>query len=175
MSRTLTSTELKRLHRDRRRAVNTRLALVFDDVQNPFNVGSIARSAAAFGVDHLYVTEASCPVTHPKVQKTALGSQRFLQWTVLPTIGEALQAAKDAGYTTVGLELAEGGVPLDQLELEGDVALVVGHEDRGISKDGLAGCDQVGYLPLIGKIGSLNVAMATSIGLYEARRQSWPT
>lgn len=173
MTRTLTSTELKRLHRDRRRGVDTRLALVFDDVQNPFNVGAIARSAAGFGVDHLYVTEASCPVGHPKVQKTALGSQRFLHWTVLPTITAALTAATDAGYTTVGLELAEGGVPLDRCDLSGDVALVVGHEDRGVSKEGLALLDQVGYLPLVGKIGSLNVATATAIGLYEARRQGW--
>jgi tRNA (guanosine-2'-O-)-methyltransferase len=173
VSRTLTSTELKRLHRDRRREVKTKLALVFDDVQNPFNVGSISRSAAAYGVEHLWLTAASCQMTHPKVQKTALGSQRFVQWTVTDTISEALAAANDAGYTTVGLELAEGAQSIDECDLTGNVAIVVGHEDRGISKEGLAGCDQLVYLPLIGKIGSLNVAMATNIALYEARRQAW--
>jgi len=173
MSRTLTSTELKRLHRDRRRETRTKLALVLDDVQNPFNIGSIARSAAAYGIEHLWLTEASCPLDHPKVQKTALGSQRFISWTATATISEALSAARDAGYTTVGLELADGAQPIDECDLTGDIALVVGHEDRGISKEGLAACDELVYLPLIGKIGSLNVAMATNIALYEARRQGW--
>jgi len=51
--------------------------------------------------------------------------------------------------------------------------LVVGHEDRGCTPATLAACDAVAYLPLLGKVGSLNVATAASIACYEVRRQTW--
>ena len=49
----------------------------------------------------------------------------------------------------------------------------MGHEDRGLSKDALAHCDAVGYIPQVGKVGSLNVGVAASIAIAEARRQAW--
>ena len=80
-----------------------------------------------------------------------------------------------AGYALVGLELAEGARPLHELDLPPDVCLAVGHEDRGLSKACLARCDAVGYLPQLGAIGSLNVAVAASIAIFELRRRSWTT
>jgi tRNA (guanosine-2'-O-)-methyltransferase len=73
----------------------------------------------------------------------------------------------------VALELADGATALHQLPLTGDVCLVVGHEDRGLSPATLDTCDAVGFVPQLGKIGSLNVATAAAIALYEARRQHW--
>ena len=173
MSRSLSGTELKRLHRDWRRRTDGRVAIVLDGVQNPFNVGSIIRTAAAFSVDHLWLAGH---VPHPgdaKVAKTALGSQRFLAIDAVDTGEAAIAAARAAGYLVVGIELAEGSVPLHELPLAGDVCLVVGHEDRGLSKDALAGCDHLGYVPQLGRIGSLNVASATGVALYEVRRRAW--
>lgn len=170
---TLTSTELKRLHRDWRRRTEGRLALLLDSVQTPYNVGSILRSAAAFRVDHLWLVGATESPTHPKTQKTALGSQRFVTWTTCETIEEASAEVHAAGYRLVGIELALGAVPMHELILPADVCLAVGHEDRGLSKACLALCDDLAYLPQVGAIGSLNVATATSIALYEARRQEW--
>ena len=53
------------------------------------------------------------------------------------------------------------------------MCLVIGHEDRGLSKAALAECDSVVFLPQLGRIGSLNVATAASIAMYEARRQAF--
>jgi tRNA (guanosine-2'-O-)-methyltransferase len=50
---------------------------------------------------------------------------------------------------------------------------VIGHEDHGVGKAALAACDGAVYLPMLGKVGSLNVATATAIALYEVRRSSW--
>jgi tRNA (guanosine-2'-O-)-methyltransferase len=172
MSRTLGGTELKRLHRDWRRRTGGRLGLLLDGVQNPFNVGAILRTAAAFTVDHLWLVGAPSP-SDAKVQKTALGSQRFCTWTFHDTSTEALAAARADGYQVVGVELAEGAAPLHELDLSGDVCLAVGHEDRGLSKDLLGGCDAVGFIPQLGRIGSLNVSTATAIACYEVRRTAW--
>jgi tRNA (guanosine-2'-O-)-methyltransferase len=170
---TLTGTELKRLHREWRRRTEGRLSLLLDSVQTPYNVGSILRTAAAYRVDHLWLVGATESPTHAKTQKTALGTQRYLTWTVVESIDDAVAEVHGAGYRLVGIELAEGAVPLHELVLPTDVCLAVGHEDRGLSKQCLSLCDDLAYLPQIGSVGSLNVATAASIALYEARRQEW--
>lgn len=169
----LRGTELKRLHRTWRRRSTSRLALLLDNVGNPYNVGAIARSAAAFGVDGLYLAGSSVSPNAPKAEKTALGTARYLTWSEHPTTPAAADAARADGYRVVGVELADPARPLAEIDLARDVCLVLGHEDHGISPAGLAACDELGYVPLVGRVGSLNVATAASIACYEARRQDW--
>lgn len=173
--KSLDNTGLKRLHRSWRRQTEGSLALILDSVQSPFNVGAIARSAAAMRVDHVWMAGAAESMSHPKSQKTALGSDRFLTFTEGLTAEEAVAEAKEQGYKTVAVELADAAVALHEIDLGPRVCLVVGHEDRGVSVAAMAACDAVGFIPLLGKIGSLNVATATAIACYEARRQMWTT
>jgi tRNA (guanosine-2'-O-)-methyltransferase len=173
VTRNLGSTELKRLHRTWRDRSTARLSLLLDGVQTPYNVGSILRTAAAYRVEHLWLVDPTASPTDAKTQKTALGSQKYLTWTITASVTDAADAIAAQGYTLVGVELAEGAQPLFELDLRGDVCLAVGHEDRGLSAAGLAACTHIGYLPLVGRIGSLNVATAASMAMYEARRQAW--
>jgi len=147
--------------------------MAHDDVQGPFNVGAIVRTAAAERLDRLWLAGSTPLPSHPKVQRTAMGCDRFLDWTHTDTIGEALAAARTAGMAIVGIELAEGARPVFDLDLGGAVCLVVGHEDRGLSATALGACDAVGFVPQLGRVGSLNVAQAAGIAIYEARRQTW--
>lgn len=172
MTRSLGGTELKRLHRDWRRRNGQRLALLLDGVQNPFNLGSIMRTAAAYSVEHLWLVGAPSP-NDTKVNKTALGSQKFLTWSTFDTSTAAIEDIRSKGYRLIGVELAEGALPLHELGLDGDVCLAIGHEDRGLSKELLADNDGLGYIPQLGRIGSLNVATAAAIACYEARRTGW--
>jgi tRNA (guanosine-2'-O-)-methyltransferase len=64
-------------------------------------------------------------------------------------------------------------VPLHGVELTDATCLVIGHEDHGLNEATLSACDAVAFIPQLGKIGSLNVATATSIALYEVRRREW--
>ena len=173
VTRNLTPTELKRLHRERRRNTDGRVALILEDVQNPFNVGAIVRTAAAMGVDHVWLVGATPPLSHPKVQKTALGTQRYLTWTTTEAFDDAATEASDAATRSSGSNCRKGRVPLPELELPEDVALVMGHEDRGLSKPALALCDQIAYVPQLGKVASLNVGTAAAIAIYEIRRRAW--
>lgn len=174
MTRNLNPTELKRLHRGWRHRTERRLALLLEDVQQPFNLGAILRSAAAYRVDHLWLVGAAAEeIGNTKVHKTALGSQRFLTWTRCAEVDEAVAGVRSEGYRLVGVELAQTAVPLWEVELGPATCLAIGHEDRGLSSKGLAACDALGYLPLAGRIGSLNAATATAVALYETRRQEW--
>ena len=168
----LDGTGMKRLHREWRRRTEGRLALVLDNVANPFNVGSIVRTAAAERVDHLYLGGGTAP-SHDKVNKTALGTARYLTWTEFESGVPAVEAARADGYQIVAIELTDTAQPLHDVPMDTDVALVIGHEDRGCTPATLAACDAVAFIPQLGKVGSLNVATAAAIAIYEARRRSW--
>jgi tRNA (guanosine-2'-O-)-methyltransferase len=171
--RNLGDTELKRLHREWRRKTEDRLAVLLDDVQTPYNVGSVVRTAAALRVEHLHLAGASVRPTHAKSHKTSLGTERYLEWTHHERLESALAAVREAGYRLVGIELADGAVPLHEAALGTDVCLALGHEDRGLSPATLAACDEVAFVPQLGRVGSLNVAQAAAMAMYEARRRSW--
>jgi tRNA (guanosine-2'-O-)-methyltransferase len=171
--RPLGPTDLKRLHRTWRRRTEGRVALLLDSVQTPANVGSILRTAAAYRVEHLWLAGATASPSSAGTQRTAMGTSRYLTWTEVATGEEAVAEAKGDGWTVVGVELADGAVPLHELTLGPAVCLAVGHEDRGLSPGVLAACDRVGFLPLLGRVGSLNVATAAALAVYEARRQEW--
>jgi tRNA (guanosine-2'-O-)-methyltransferase len=102
-----------------------------------------------------------------------MGSERFVTWDQYETTNEAIDAVKDAGYRLVGIELAETAVPLHEATFGDDVCLALGHEERGLSKEVLAACDQLAFIPQLGRVASLNVAHAAAIAIYEARRRSW--
>ena len=168
----LDSTELKRLHRQWRRRGHPRLALVLDRVQNPLNLGAIVRTASAQRVEHLYLIETASPDA-PKAAKMAMGTERYLGWTAFDDAASAVAAARDDGYRVVAVELASEASPLHELDLTGPVALTLGNERHGLSAAVLQSCDARGFIPQLGRVGSLNVAAAAAIAVYEARRQQW--
>ena len=171
----LDSTGQKRLHRAWRHRTEGSVALLLDSVQNPFNVGAIVRTAAAFRVEHVWLAGATETVSHPKTQKTALGADRYLTFTTCDTAEAAARDAKSKGFVVVGIELADGAVPLHEVAATDRVCLALGHEERGLSAACLAACDRVAFIPMLGKIGSLNVAAAAAIACYEIRRRHWTT
>ncbi|MBB6348288.1 TrmH family RNA methyltransferase [Nonomuraea muscovyensis] len=175
MRRQLRPTDVKRLNRTWRRQTGNRLSLILESVTSPFNVGSIFRSAAAFGVDQIWLAGNATPPTNPKAGKTALGTDRLVTWHDPMPVTEAVKAARDDGYTVLAIELTAEAVPLHRADLGRDVCLVVGSEDHGCSPALLDAVDGACYIPQVGRVGSVNVAVAAAIALAEARRQEWQT
>lgn len=173
MTRQLGMTEVKRLNRGWRRRTQAAISLLLDNVGQPFNVGSILRTAAAFGVEQIWLCGDTAQPGHPSARKTSLGTDRLLAFEYPQTAALGAQAARAAGFRVVVIELAGDAVPLHEADLDGDVCLALGNEDRGCSPGLLAAADQVAYIPQVGKVGSLNVAAAAAIALAEARRREW--
>ena len=169
----LDGTGLKRLHRDWRRRREPEVALLLDSVQTPYNVGAILRTAAAYRVAHLWLAGATAPPTHSRTAKTALGTGRYLTWTVCEDVSDAIDGIRAAGYGLVGVELADEAVPIHEVRLPKKACLALGHEERGLSATTLAACDTVAFIPQLGRVGSLNVATAAGIALYELNRRGW--
>ncbi len=173
MNRQLGATEVKRLNRSWRRATQARVCLLLESVSQPFNVGSIVRTAAAFGVDEVWLCGDTAEPAHPSARKTALGTGRLLTFRRVPSVAAATAEIKQAGLRLVAIEQAETAVPLHAAAVGGDVCLAVGNEDRGCSPGLLAAADQIAYIPQVGRVGSLNVAAAAAVALAEARRREW--
>jgi tRNA (guanosine-2'-O-)-methyltransferase len=174
MTRNLGSTDLKRLHREWRRQAPGRIGLLLDSVATPANVGSILRTAAALRIDDVWICGQTAGPDVGGTKKTSLGSERYLTFHEVEQPAAAVAAAKAAGYRVIAIELAEAAVPLHAADLTGSVCLALGHEDRGLTAAVLHGADHLAFIPQLGRIGSLNVATAASIAMYEARRQGWP-
>ena len=172
-ARALRPVDVKRLNRAWRRATGARLALLLDSVSQPFNVGSIFRTAAALGAEQIWLCGDSASPEHPSARKTALGTDRLVAWECGLTAAEAAAQATASGLAVVAIELASGALPLHEAPLDGDVCLALGHEDRGCSAALLAAADAVAYIPQAGKVGSLNVAAAVAVALAETRRREW--
>ena len=171
--RQLDGTGLKRLHRSWRQRTSGRLALILAGVGTPANVGAIVRTAAAYRVEHLWLAGATPLLSAPGVARTALGTDRYVPADTVPTGADAVAPAHDDGFLVVGIELCDGAVPLHELALPDDVCLAVGREDHGLARATIDACDHVAFLPMLGRVGSLNVATAAALAIYEVRRRSW--
>ncbi len=172
MARALSPTDLKRLHRRWRQRSQHRLGIGLDGVQGPFNVGAVIRTAAAYRCESLWLTESATGPDNPKVGKTALGTDRFMTATRVPTGSEMVGELHGRGFMVIAIELADTSKPLFELDLARDVCFIVGNEDHGCSSATLDAADEIAYLPQFGKVGSLNVATAASIAMYEWARQN---
>lgn len=171
--RQLRPTDVKRLNRAWRRRTRGRLALLVESVTSPFNIGSIARSAAVFGVECIWLTGNAATPEHASAKKTSLGTDRFMAWERVKKPGEAAESARGQGFRLVAVELTTDAEPLHELPLSGDMCLAIGAEEHGCSPALLDACDAVAYIPQVGRVGSLNVAVAAGVALAEVRRYEW--
>lgn len=137
-------------------------------IRSTFNIGSIFRTADGCGVAKMYLTGISArPDKHPKIAKTALGSEKTVPWEYVYRAATVIQRLKDEGYQIVALEKNTSSVQYQDWRPMGNkIAIVVGNEKTGVSSAMLKSADAVVHLPMVGEKESLNVAVATSILLY---------
>lgn len=142
-------------------------ALLLEDVQDPGNLGTLLRSAAAAGVQVVWLSAGCADAWSPKVLRAGMGAHFVLAMEERVNLLE-----KTAGFpgVTVATSLAASR-SLYELDLTGPVALLAGNEGAGLSGGLLAAANIQIRIPMPGRIESLNVAAATSICLFERVRQ----
>jgi 23S rRNA (guanosine2251-2'-O)-methyltransferase len=155
----------------KRRKGTPPLLVAVDGVTDPGNLGALLRSAEVAGVTGVVLPRHRSVHITPAVTKAAAGAIEYLPMTVVPGLPAALERLKALGVWVVGLD-GGGDTPIDRVTLASEpLVLVLGAEGRGLSPLVRKRCDLVAAIPLRGRIGSLNVAAAAAVALYEIARQ----
>lgn len=143
------------------------LALLLEDIQDPGNVGMLLRSAAAAGAEHVLLSPSCAFAWSPKVLRAAMGAHFALNIVEKADLAAWLPAFRGTSVALAG----EAGESLYDLDLGGPLALVVGNEGAGLSRELRAAATKCARIPMPGRMESLNAATAVSIALFEALRQ----
>jgi len=146
------------------------LVVLIAGVQDPGNVGAIARVAEAAGVSALVVTRGTAHPFQPKALRGSMGS--LLRLPVVDG-GDPVAAVRLLGKKgfTLAASVPRGGVDFRAAELGGRIAVVLGSESSGLPNELLEACDLLVSVPMQGHTDSLNVAVVAGLLLYEAARQ----
>jgi len=146
-----------------------RIVLVLDQIEDPQNVGAILRTAAGFGAAAVIVQDRHAPAESGVLAKAASGALDIVPYVEVTNIARALDILGRNGFWRIALA-ADGESPLAETAATDDTVLVLGGEGRGLRRLVRQTCDIAAYIPITGKIESLNVSNAAAIGLYELRR-----
>ena len=148
----------------------TPLAVILDGVTDARNFGAIARSAECAGADFIVIPErGSASVTSDSVRSSA-GALFHIPVCRVKELPQAVKRLQDNGYKIVGAS-EKSMQNYTDLDYTVPVGIVMGAEDTGLSPEVLRKCDELASIPILGKVGSLNVSVACGVFLYEAVRQ----
>lgn len=150
---------------------DARLVVVLEDIVDHTNVGAIFRAAAGLGADAVLVSPRCADPLYRRSVRVSMGTVFQVPWTRLPEWDEARSALHDARFELAALALADDAVPLDEFVARRPhrVALMLGAEGDGLSRQALAAADTVVTIPMAGGVDSLNVAAASAVALWELR------
>jgi 23S rRNA (guanosine2251-2'-O)-methyltransferase len=146
-----------------------RVVLAFDQITDPHNVGAIVRTAAAFGVEAIITTARHSPAATGVLAKSASGGLEHVPFLIVRNLADALITLGDRGFQRIGLD-SDGDTPLDAIQVQRPVVLVLGSEGKGLRQRTRDCCDIMGRLDMPGAIKSLNVSNAAAICLYAVTR-----
>jgi len=156
-SRTLTDLPLETLQR----------VVILEGVNNPDNVGGIFRSAAAFGVEAVVLGPACSDPLYRKCVRTSMAAALAVPFVEAGVWPQAVRTLRDRGLRVLALTPAPDAMPLDEVSRHLDrVAILVGAEGEGLTRDAMEAADQRVRIPMGGWTDSLNVTVAASIALY---------
>ena len=146
------------------------LLVCLDQVTDPHNLGAVVRSAEGAGATGVILPAHGSVRVTPVVCRSSAGAVEHLPVAVVPNLARYLADIKGPDLWTYAAD-PEGSVSMWDAELAGGVALVLGAEGKGIRPLVRRTCDGAIAIPLMGRVGSLNVSVAAALLVYEVRRQ----
>lgn len=144
--------------------------IVLDGITDTGNFGAIARTATCAGVDAIVIPEKGSVSVTPASIKTSAGALFHIPVCRCKSVREAIKLLKENGIKIVGAS-EKASELFTKTDFTVPVAIVMGAEDTGISKDALKMCDELVSIPMMGDVASLNVSVAAGVMMYEAVMQ----
>lgn len=165
--------------------------IVLDSVMDTYNVGAIFRLADAVAAEKVYLCGQTETPPNTRIKKASINTTEWIEWEYVPTAVEAIkkvrkefsisleqyssrEAKRNREVQIVAIEQSSKSVPYDKATYSFPIALVVGNETEGVSKEVLDMADQIVELPMWGVNTSLNVMVSLSIVLYKVMKECLP-
>jgi 23S rRNA (guanosine2251-2'-O)-methyltransferase len=145
----------------------TPFLLILDVLQDPQNLGTLLRTAEAVGVHGVLLPFRHAATVTPAVVNSSSGATEHLL-IVQVNLAQAIQRLKEDNIWVIGLDASPESRSINEIRLDGPLALVIGGEGGGMRALIRKSCDQLVRLPMRGKVESLNAAVAGSVALYFA-------
>ncbi|MBA1421523.1 MAG: RNA methyltransferase [Epsilonproteobacteria bacterium] len=146
--------------------------LMLDEISSTQNIGAIARSAAAIGIDS-YLLPSYGP--HPysrRALRVSMGHIAMLKTHIYTDMKETIKTLKDNGYRIYAAEVTEDSTPLASVKVTDKWVLLMGHEGSGLSQEVLNLCDEVVTIEMMEWVKSFNVGIAASIMMHQFKHKS---
>lgn len=145
--------------------------LLLDHIEDPQNVGSLLRSADASGITAVILPEDRAAEVTAAAVRASAGASEHMHVAKVVNLTRAMEALKERQVWITGLDMDTSAKPYTEIDFTGRVGLVVGSEGRGLSRLVHDTCDFIAFLPMKGKVDSLNAGVAGGICMYEIVRQ----
>lgn len=144
--------------------------VILDHLEDPHNLGSIIRTANCAGVHGVIISKHDGVTLTAAAVKASAGAASFTPVARVNNIAQTVDYLKEQGIWVTGADAA-GDRSIYEADLKGAVALVVGGEDKGISRLTASKCDFLVGIPMKGDVNSLNASVAAALMIYEAMKQ----
>lgn len=173
LHKNLRDDEFLLIENDKTEAVVEKLPLVFvlDNIRSAFNVGSIFRTAECVGAERVILCGYTPTPAQAQVEKTAMGTQDYIEWEEGGKLFECLESLKENGYRIVALETAAAAQDLYEPFEHEPTAFILGNERFGLDPEILKVIDETRIIPLRGRKNSLNVGVTAAVAGFEWMRQ----
>lgn len=146
------------------------LLVLLDGINDPHNLGAIIRSTDAAGAHGVIIPGRRSAAVTPVVARASAGAVEFVPVARVGNLAATIDRLKERGIWVAGADPAAEQLVWDA-PLDGPLAVVVGGEDKGISRLVREKCDLLVRLPMAGKVNSLNASVAAALVLFEAARR----
>ena len=165
---------IKASGKDKKIIKKSDIYIILDNVLDTYNIGAIFRLADAVAAKKLFLCGYTETPPNSRIKKASINTTEWVTWSYSKTAAEALQELKteNSKLKTIAIEQSSKSIPYTDANYEFPVALVVGNETHGVSKEILEIADQIVELPMFGINVSLNVMVSLAIVLYEAIDQN---
>lgn len=139
--------------------------LILDHIQNPNNLGALLRSAKAFNIPTIYLSNSSVDIFNPKVIQSSMGNGYDLNIRYITDIKTLIKQLQQQNINVFASAISKNSQPIDQVNLT-NCFVVIGNEGHGIKQDVLDCCKQSIYIPINSAVDSLNLTVAASIIMH---------
>jgi len=172
--RKLANEELNRLSTEQfKKAKKLSVVVVLDNVRSLHNIGSVFRTCDAFLIKKIYLCGITATPPHKDIHKTALGATESVDWEYFEDTMDAIEIIKSEDYKIVPVEQADNSTFLQDFQSDENskLALVFGHEVRGVDQRVVDICDECIEIPQFGTKHSLNISVSVGVVLWDIFRR----